>query len=184
MLLNLEHHERVEICTADNRRMYVKCTKSFNGTPILELLPRLRYQLRVQPISAQEFSTTSLFFSYGILLLPKESEDGLIRTVIAMNMGDKLVRVYTNMEMNQERTGGCSPGNSQGSSPGESPERQKYTSNDCMYPFRVDSPARQERSDDNIILTEEYSPEQGLSSSSVLASIQLSPRTETSHYPS
>ena len=183
MLLDLEHHERVEICTADNRFMHVRCTKLYHGTPTLELLPRLRYQLRVHPISAREFSTTSLFFSYGLLLLPKESKDGFIRTVVAMNMGDKIVRVYTNMEMSLERAGCCSPRHSGDSSPDETPDCQKYHISDQAYPFRADSVASEERHDGNVIRTEEYSAGGCLYSPPLLASTQLSSRTERSLHP-
>uniref|UniRef100_A0A6C0BZA0 Uncharacterized protein n=1 Tax=viral metagenome TaxID=1070528 RepID=A0A6C0BZA0_9ZZZZ len=183
MLLKLEHQESVEMCTADNRFMHVKCTKWYHGTPVLDLLPRLRYLLRVDPVEPHEFCATSLFFSYGVLILPNECEDGLIRSVIAMNMGDKLVRVYTNMEMCQDQPHPCSPGQSQGSSRSESPEQKKCPAAASADPFGECSAAGEERSDDHMTLVEEYSPVGSISLSAVLPPTQLSPRNARTRFP-
>ena len=123
MRLNLEYHERIEMCTADNRYMHVKCTKLLDGVPSVELLPRLRYQLRIHPSPISSFQFSSLFFTQGLLLVPQENPDGFVYNVVAMNLADKIVRVHADMEIGSNHFGSQSPDRSQNSSNGGSPER-------------------------------------------------------------
>lgn len=172
MLLNLEHHERIEVCTADNRFMYVRCNKLYDSVPILELLPRLRYLLRVQPISVHEFSTSSLFFTHGVLIVPKRNENGIIHSVVAMNMGDKVVRVYSNMDMSHDNLEWSSPGHSQVSSPGESPERQQQKRDINAGSFRLISESEEANT------VQDYC----IDTSAQVSSTQQSPHSEMSLY--
>ena len=45
--LNLENGELIEMCTYDNRHLSMKCTKYHEGEPTVDLLPRIRYWLRI-----------------------------------------------------------------------------------------------------------------------------------------
>lgn len=99
--LNLEHNELVELCAYDNRRLSMRCFKYADNEPAIDLLPRVRYMLRVQPLSPQDKLArgSSLFFTHGLLILPVEEEIGLVRRVAVLNLSEKTVRVSNGREI-------------------------------------------------------------------------------------
>ena len=99
--LNLEHNELVDMCTYDNRRLSMRCTKYTDGEPVVDLLPRVRYMLRLQQPTLREHLTCagSLFFTHGLVIVPEDGSDGLVRRVAVMNMSEKAVRVCNGREI-------------------------------------------------------------------------------------
>jgi len=126
MRLNLENNELVDMCTYDNRRLAMKCTKFADGLPMVDLLPRVRYCLRVHPTPARECATppSSLFFTQGLLLIPEEAADGMVRRVVALNLSEKAIRVCAGRELSDDSSL-LSPVPSQASSDGGSPSAGK-----------------------------------------------------------
>ena len=96
--LSLQHDERVDVCTYDNRQHVLKCTKHFNGEPALDLLPRMRHMLRIHPVRRENVGGGGLlFFKQGLVVVPDETEsDGLVRRVVVMNLTEKTIRVCNN----------------------------------------------------------------------------------------
>ena len=96
--LSLQHDERVDVCTYDNRQLVLKCTKHFNGEPALDLLPRMRHMLRIHPVRRENVGGGGLlFFKQGLVVVPDETEsDGLVRRVVVMNLTEKTIRVCNN----------------------------------------------------------------------------------------
>jgi hypothetical protein len=99
--LNLEHNELIELCTYDNRRLSMRCTKHADGEPAVDLLPRVRYLLRVQQPTPREHIACagSLFFTHGLVVVPEDGSDGLVRRVAVMNLSEKAVRVCNGREV-------------------------------------------------------------------------------------
>ena len=96
--LSLQHDERVDVCTYDNRQLVLKCTKHLNGEPALDLLPRMRHMLRIHPVRRENVGGGGLlFFKQGLVVVPDETEsDGLVRRVVVMNLTEKTIRVCNN----------------------------------------------------------------------------------------
>ena len=101
MRLALEQNELIEMCTYDNRRLSMKCTKFNEGSPSIDLLPRVRYMLRVQPMPASQcyFAPSSLFFMKGLLLIPELEIDNMVRRVVAFNISEKTIRLCAGKDL-------------------------------------------------------------------------------------
>ena len=109
MRLKLEANELVELCTYDNRRLSIKCTKSANGVPVLDLLPRVRYLLRVSSSPRTRAATRSfLFFSRGLLVVPDESYKPDSRVAV-LNMSEKSVRISAGCELAEDEAFDAEP---------------------------------------------------------------------------
>ena len=88
--LVLEHGETVEMRTSDNSKFTMRCSKCVEGRPAVDLIPRVRYRLRVR--SSGPLSPGPYFFDSGLLLFALD--DALLpQDVVAMNLSDKIVRV-------------------------------------------------------------------------------------------
>jgi hypothetical protein len=120
MRLLLEHGELVEIYSYDNRRMNLKCTRICDGLPVLELLPRVRYLLRVEPFPNALGVASDLFLRHGLLILPDDVEDGIVRKVAILNLSEKAVRVAAGCDLKHSEWQ-RSPGGSTASQPSEPP---------------------------------------------------------------
>ena len=99
--LNLEHNELIEMCTYDNRRLSMRCTKHADGEPVVDLLPRVRYLLRVQQPAPRDNITCagSMLFTHGLIIFPEDASDGQVRRVAVMNLSEKTVRVCNGREI-------------------------------------------------------------------------------------
>ena len=99
--LNLENGELIEMCTYDNRHLSMKCTKYHEGEPTVDLLPRIRYWLRIDAAqsAARVRSSSQLFFNSGLIVIPEEPLDGAIQRVAVMNLSEKAVRVWRGLEL-------------------------------------------------------------------------------------
>ncbi len=96
VVLNLEYNELLDMSTFDNRQLSMKCTKMHEGSPMVDLLPRVRYILRISPaIRKEDFPVASgLLFSCGLLLLPHTgARPDTVDRVVAMNLSEKAVRL-------------------------------------------------------------------------------------------
>lgn len=93
--LNLEYNELIDMCTYDNRRLSMRCSKQVEGEPVVDLLPRVRYMLRIQqPILREHIVCTgAMFFTHGLIIIPEESADACVRRVAVLNLSEKAVRV-------------------------------------------------------------------------------------------
>jgi hypothetical protein len=100
MQLKLDLHELVELCTYDNRRLSVKCTRSVDGVPVLDLLPRVRYLLRAS--ASAEKPRGLLFFARGLIVIPEESASASELRVAVLNMSEKAVRVGAGSELGDD----------------------------------------------------------------------------------
>lgn len=130
VVLNLEYNELLDMSTFDNRQLSMKCTKMHEGQPMIDLLPRVRYILRIAPsVRKAEFPVaSSLLFSCGLLLLPHHgSSPDTVDRVVAMNLSEKAVRLAHGRVLFNEDTiarcpaGAMSPMPSDISSPGTPP---------------------------------------------------------------
>lgn len=107
-ILLLAHGEPIEMRTGDNRRLVMRCSKTHGDAPAVDLLPHVRYVLRVTPTPAAELERTwALFLDVGLLLRPlygivddasgtsDRHEDGRAQcaAVVALNLSDKVVRL-------------------------------------------------------------------------------------------
>ena len=101
MRVQLDADELIEVCTYDNRRLFMKVTKLSEGVVCMDLLPRVRYLLRVEPTSRAECSLlpSALFFSYGLLVIPEEHASALVRRAVVFNMSEKAVSISANQEL-------------------------------------------------------------------------------------
>jgi hypothetical protein len=86
----LEMNELVVMCTSDNRNMHAKCTKHIDGVAVIDLLPRVRYLLRITPpLPADYPSLGGILLESGLLVMP----DHGLGAAIVMNTSDKVVRL-------------------------------------------------------------------------------------------
>ena len=130
MRLILETNELIEMCTYDNRRLSMKCTRHYDGVPSIDLLPRVRYCLRVCPTPRSNSLSSSLFFSHGLIVIPQESNDALAHKVIALNLSEKAMRVTAGKELSADGWSmspshsslGTPPHGSEDSAPSDCPE--------------------------------------------------------------
>lgn len=99
--LSLEHNELIEMCTYDNRRLSMRCTKRADDEPVVDLLPRVRYLLRVQQPTLRDNITCagSMFFTHGLVIIPEDGSDEQVRRVAVMNLSEKAVRVCNGREI-------------------------------------------------------------------------------------
>ena len=102
MHLKLDLNELVELCTYDNRRLSIKCTKSVNGVPVLDLLPRVRYLLRANASSRTNTSRSVLFFTQGLIVIPEEGSSTSDLRVAVLNMSEKAVRISAGSELGED----------------------------------------------------------------------------------
>ena len=130
VVLNLEYNELLDMSTFDNRQLSMKCNKLLEGQPMIDLLPRVRYILRIAPaVRKDEFPVASeLLFSCGLLLLPHSGRSsGAVDRVVAMNLSEKAIRLahgrvlFGEEEGARRRPSGMSPSSSDLSSPGSPP---------------------------------------------------------------
>ena len=68
---------------------------------MVDLLPRVRYLLRVHPATTNECAAPLwlAFFTHGLLVLPEEGVDGLVRRVVALNLSEKAIRAQAGREL-------------------------------------------------------------------------------------
>ncbi len=130
VVLNLEYNELLDMSTFDNRQLSMKCTKMHEGVPMIDLLPRVRYILRITPpVRSEDFPVASgLLFSCGLLLLPHTgARTDTVDRVVAMNLSEKAVRLAHGRVLFNEDGGArpapgpMSPSSSNLSSPGTPP---------------------------------------------------------------
>lgn len=96
--LQIHADEWVRVHPQDNRSpFYQHANKAFEGSPGLELLQRARYVLRVQPLRAPLPSTGEALFTHGLLLQYMTSQGDVVDRVCAVNISDKIVKVYDGM---------------------------------------------------------------------------------------
>ena len=100
MHLKLDLHELVELCTYDNRRLSIKCTRSVDGVPVLDLLPRVRYLLRAS--ASSEKSRGFLFFTQGLIVIPEEGPSASELRVAVLNMSEKAVRIRAGSDLGDD----------------------------------------------------------------------------------
>ena len=103
--------------TSDNRRLSMRCSKVHGDRAAIDLLPRVRYALRISPVPHAAFSAAcgSVLLEAGLLLTPllmadegapqSQGEDSseqlcastpsarLTSSVVALNLSDKIVRL-------------------------------------------------------------------------------------------
>ena len=91
--LDLERGENVDMCTNDNRPLHTKCTKLQDDVPCIDILPRMRYVLRVLPCPTDLpcGPCADAFFTYGLLVIPHIVRDDRVESVVVCNMGDRAV---------------------------------------------------------------------------------------------
>ena len=80
----------------------MKCTKSNNGQACIDILPRIRYKLRVRAtLQSHEFSMLNApcFFQHGLIIMPDmsklaETEDCFPEDIVVLNLSEKTVRLH------------------------------------------------------------------------------------------
>ena len=148
VVLNLEYNELLDMSTFDNRQLSMKCTKLQDGQPIIDLLPRVRYILRILPtVRKEDFPVASdLLFSCGLLLLPHNGRStGEVDRVIAMNLSEKAVRLAHGRVLFGEegapwRLGAMSPSSSELSSPASPPRGSQESAEFAMEIIHLPPP--------------------------------------------
>ena len=109
--------EDIRIFTSDNREMAVKPSTNNDGDLVLDLLPRARYRLRVEPRRAKDFDLAvsgHYLLTQGLIILPYgdgdiESQE-FITSVVAMNVSDKLGHLIGREDSgNRENVAACDP---------------------------------------------------------------------------
>ena len=127
--LNLQQGELIDMCTHDNRRLSIKCNKLSEGVPCVDLLPRMRYMLRInQPLPLKACSMPAeVFFSGGLLIIPHADDDGMVTSVVAFNASEKAIRVVNGAPLIKVRETMplCPPMEEDEEKPGATPSREK-----------------------------------------------------------
>jgi len=93
--VRLDLQEDVYMRTHDGKALQHRCTKLLDGAPALDLIPRARYQLRIDPLPSVDFTCrANVLFEHGLLLEPWLEPDGFVRKVVALNLADRLFRTH------------------------------------------------------------------------------------------
>ena len=88
----LEQRETISMHTADNKRVVMRCTKSHEGAPSLDILPRIRYILRIQgEMSATDCA--NMLLEHGLVLSTLETSS-CHTYVVVLNLSDRTVKVW------------------------------------------------------------------------------------------
>jgi hypothetical protein len=101
-LLQFDHDDLVVMYTADGREIAMKITKILNDLPAIDILPRCRYKIPVQPCT---FTATWLplhFLEHGFHTYPIVDEDQCCRFVCVANNSDKVTRLPIGTPMFRE----------------------------------------------------------------------------------
>ena len=92
----IDNGEIIDMASADNRRISMKCTKSIMGQPSIDILPRVRYILRTSGYK-ENFISASLLFLSGTLIIPIYDPEQ--HMVVIMNQSDKIIRIHNHLPL-------------------------------------------------------------------------------------
>ena len=84
--LIFEQDEQICMYTSDNRPLHMRCSKNINGLPTIDLLPKVRYQIKAM----EKLPAAVVAFETGLLISPDTHSP---EHVIVANLSDKVVRV-------------------------------------------------------------------------------------------
>lgn len=93
--IRLDLQEDVIMRSQDGKPLQHRCNKLLDGAPALDLVPRARYLLRVDPMPLRTFACrAAVLLEHGLLVEPWPEPDGEVRHVVALNLADRLFRAY------------------------------------------------------------------------------------------
>jgi hypothetical protein len=106
MRLSLQNNEEVRTVAADNRALRTRCSKVVRAEPALDLLPRVRYLIDLEEPVAHFTPSAKLLFDIGLHVVPStEPVSGMVRSVVAINLSDKIIRIHNGMDLGEEWRG-------------------------------------------------------------------------------
>ncbi len=100
-MVELSVDEWVLMSPQDNRcRSHQQANKMMDDAAVIDLIQRVRYVLRVRPIPRNELPLTGeALYVHGLILHFMATEEDFVTRVCAMNVSDKLVKVYNGMKL-------------------------------------------------------------------------------------
>ena len=87
----------------DNKAMKARCTKLLRDEPALDLLPRTRYMIDLDVRAPAFVPSARLLFDLGLHLVPiVEQETQMVTNIVAINLSDKIVRMFNGMSLSDD----------------------------------------------------------------------------------
>lgn len=90
----------IDMCTSDGRTVAMRVSKvNERDEPALDLLPQVRYRVRVTPAAARQDWNQPNLFSQGVLCIPDFGADGLVSSVCLVNIGSRVCRLSSGTQV-------------------------------------------------------------------------------------
>jgi hypothetical protein len=92
-LLQFQHDELVVMYTADGREIAMKITKTLDDLPAIDILPRCRYKIPVEPCAFTGAWLPLHVLEHGLQTYPIVDDERRCRFVCVANNSDKVTRL-------------------------------------------------------------------------------------------